>query len=60
MTPMIPNHVSGTSALTILSGQRLQIRILNADGTVSSIACDAECLSGFTFTGNVSYFGTLS
>lgn len=58
---MPTNLTANTIAATgVTSGQRIVIKVLNADGTVAQSLCDDAVPSGKAFTGSVMYSGTLA
>jgi hypothetical protein len=46
--------------LQLTAGQRIEIRVLDAEGVVVQAVCDDTVPPGKSFSGTVSYGGTLS
>lgn len=60
MADMIPNKVSVQLNADLVAGQQLQIRVLNADGSVSSVLYTGSVPSGNVCAGVVNFTGILS
>lgn len=61
MADMISNElVSSGSALNLLAGESLEIKVLNSDGSVKTVVYSAKVPTGKNFSGNFGLSGTLS
>lgn len=60
MADMVANQASKSAAKTLLTGERISIRILNSDGTEKEVVFDEAVPAGKTFTGTLQFGGTIS
>jgi hypothetical protein len=59
MADMFASRVLKSEPIALGSGERLQVLILNADGTIKTNLIDDICPVGKSFTGVVSYDGLI-
>jgi len=61
MADMVPDgQVSKQFTVDLAAGKKIQIQILNADGSVDSQLCLDSVPAGKSFDGSVTYYGVLS
>lgn len=59
MADIFAARVLKSEPVALGSGERLQVLILNADGTIRTTLIDDVCPAGKSFTGVVSYDGLI-
>lgn len=57
MSAIVNDHLSEASQVTLQAGQRISMKILNADGTVAQVVFDDNVPAGQIFTGVATYTG---
>lgn len=60
MADITPSAVIFQQSIILAAGEKIQMQVLNADGSVKSTICADACPAGKSFTGQVTYGGSLA